>query len=232
MTTLFDAHSHLPEKDEPNPGLDQVICGTCEADWPAVLSHAAAVGRVIPMLGLHPWFVAEATPHWAAQLEAWLRSHRAGVGECGLDFSRRDSDRDSQVAAFRLQLRLAHLLHRPIAMHIVQAWGFLVALLQEEGVPPAGAMIHSYSGSAEMARTLQSKGIYLSFSGTLLQPERQKLRDALRAADPERLLLETEGASDLTHVLEVAADIRGASVDDLARQTWENGMRCFKELVA
>ena len=232
MLPLFDAHSHLPNPDAPSPGQGQVICGTCEADWAAVLSHAAADPRIIPMLGLHPWFVAEASPNWAPHLEAQLRSHRAGVGECGLDFSRRHADRAGQISAFRLQLRLAHDLGRPLAMHIVQAWGSLLDLIQAEGVPQAGAMIHDFSGSVEMALTLQGLGIFLSFSGALLKPERQKLREALRAAAPERLLLETDGASDLAHVLEVAADIRGASVDDLATQTWENGRRCFKECLA
>lgn len=232
MTALFDAHSHLPESALLRPEQDLVICGTCEADWAAVLSHAAGHDHVIPMLGLHPWFVGETSPNWALHLETQLQSNRAGIGECGLDFSRRNADRSRQIAAFRLQLRLAHALHRPVAMHAVQAWGSLVDLLMEVGVPPAGAMIHAFSGSAEMARTLQALGIFLSFSGALLRPERQKARDALRAAAPEHLLLETDGTGDLTHVLEVAADIRGASVDHLAMQTWENGRRCFKELVA
>jgi TatD DNase family protein len=232
MPSLFDAHSHLPNPDAPSPGQDQVICGTCEADWAAVLSHAAADAQVIPMLGLHPWFVAEASPNWAPHLEAQLRSHRAGVGECGLDFSRRNANRAAQITAFQLQLRLARDLHRPVAMHMVQAWGSLLDLLRAEGVPPAGALIHDFSGSPDMARTLQGLGIFLSFSGALLKPERQKLREALRATLPELLLLETDGASDLTHVLEVAAGIRGASLDDLAMQTWENGRRCFKELMA
>jgi TatD DNase family protein len=231
MTAPFDAHSHLPRGAFPVPDQPRVLCGTCEADWEAVLAHAASHEQVIPMLGLHPWFVAEASAAWAARLETLLRSHRAGVGECGLDFARKEADRATQESAFRAQLRLAHALHRPVAMHAVRAWGRLLDLLREEGVPKAGAMVHAYGGSAETALVLESMGVFLSFSGELLKEDRPKLKEALRVVASSHLLLETDGTADLAQVLAVAAGIRGVSVQDLMAQTWENGQRCFKELL-
>jgi TatD DNase family protein len=230
MPARFDAHSHLPDSySAPNDHF-RVVCGTCESDWDAILAHAASENRVIPMLGLHPWFVAAASSDWAPRLESLLRSHRVGVGECGLDFARQDSDRLIQESAFRTQLRLARDLHRPVAMHAVRAWGRLLDLLREEGVPEAGAMVHAYSGSRETALALQSLGIFLSFSGDLLKSDRPKLRESLLSVHPSHLLLETDGNSDLMRVVEAAASIRGGSAEDLAAQTWENGQRCFKEL--
>ena len=184
------------------------------------------------MLGLHPWFVAETSREWLPRLESLLRSHSAGVGECGLDFARDDTDRASQEAAFRTQLRLAHPLHRPGALHVVRAWGRVIDLLREEGVPPAGTMIHAYAGSPDTARSLESMGLYLSFSGDILNPERTKVRESLGLADATRLLLETDGTATLAQVMEKAAEIRGVTVESLAVQTWENGQRCFKELMA
>ena len=237
MPPLFDAHSHLPRvgaQEDPVPHRDhrRVVCGTCEADWPAVLAHAASHAEVIPMLGLHPWFVREAAPGWEARLETLLRAHRAGVGECGLDFARKDADRAEQEAAFRAQLRLARDLRRPVAMHVVKAWGSLLEVLREEGVPAAGALVHAYSGSLETARELQAMGVFLSFSGDLLKPERQGVRDAFRAASGGHLLLETDGTADLEHVITAAAGLRSIPVTDLELLTWENGGRCFRELMA
>lgn len=237
MPPLFDAHSHLPKVGAPEAdvhGRDyrRVVCGTCEADWPAVLAHAASHAEVLPMLGLHPWFVREAAPGWDARLEALLRAHPAGVGECGLDFTRKEADRTGQEAVLRVQLRLAHRLRRPIAIHVVKAWGSLLEVLREEGVPPAGALIHAYSGSPETARELQAMGVFLSFSGALLKPEQAGLREAMRSIAPSHLLLETDGSADLERVMESAATIRGISVTDLELLAWENGGRCFKELMA
>ena len=231
MPPLFDAHSHLVESPEPK-ALLRVVCGTCESDWEAVLAHASSEPMVLPMLGLHPWRVAEAAPGWLGRLAALLQDHRAGVGECGLDFSRKDSDHGAQVAAFREQLRLAHTLGRPVAMHVVRAWGPLLDLLREEGVPPAGALVHAFSGSPEMARSLQAMGVFLSFSGDLLRPERTTLAEALRAVHPDHLLLETDGRGEQSAVIAGAAALLGGTAEDLAAQTWENGQRCFKELLA
>lgn len=237
MPPLFDAHSHLPKVGAPEADVRgrnhrRVVCGTCEADWPAVLAHAASHAEVLPMLGLHPWFVREAAPGWEARLEALLRSRAIGVGECGLDFARKEADRSGQESALRIQLRLAHALHRPVAVHAVKAWGTLLEVLREEGVPPAGALVHAFSGSPEMARALQAMGVFLSFSGALLKPEQAGVREAMRTAASPLLLLETDGSVELERVMEAAATIRGISVTDLELLAWENGGQCFKELMA
>ena len=229
---LFDAHRHLPDAGTGSPEQFRVVCGTREADWEAVLAHAAADPRVIPMLGLHPWFVGAAAPGWEARLDALLRGHRAGVGECGLDFAREAADRPAQEQAFRLQLRLAHALHRPVAIHAVRAWGRLLDLLSEEGVPPAGALVHAFSGSPEMAATLQALGVFLSFSAAGLAPTRTKGHQALRAMPSSHLLLETDDGGGLERVIIAAADLRSVAAEDLAARTWKNGLRCFKELMA
>jgi TatD DNase family protein len=229
---LFDAHSHLPAQALSHPLHHRVVCGTREADWEAVLAHGASQHQVVPMLGLHPWHVAGATPDWSLRLEALLGTHGAGIGECGLDFSRKETDRAAQERAFRTQLRLARALRRPVAMHVVGAWGALLQILSEEGVPPCGAMVHAYSGSPEAARALQAMGLLLSFSSAILEPTRDKARAALRAVAPRHLLLETDGSGDLEAILQAAAALRGTSVADLAVLTWENGRRCFKELLS
>jgi len=232
MRLHFDAHCHLPEAPPSLPNLVRVVCGTREADWEAVLAHAASQVQVIPMLGLHPWFVAAAAPGWEARLDALLRAHRAGVGECGLDFAREAADRPAQEQAFRLQLRLAHALHRPVAIHAVRAWGRLLDLLQEEGVPPAGALVHAFSGSPETAASLQAMGVFLSFSAEDLGSTRTKIHETLRAVPSSHLLLETDAGGDLEQAIGLAAALRGVAAEDLAARTWKNGVRCFKELMA
>lgn len=229
---LFDAHRHLPDTGARSPEELRVICGTCEADWEAVLAHAASGPEIIPMLGLHPWFVAAAAAGWEARLDALLRAQRAGLGECGLDFAREAADRPAQEHAFRIQLRLAHALHRPVAIHAVRAWGRLLDLLQEEGVPPAGALVHAFSGSPETAAALQVMGVFLSFSAEGLGPTRTKIHETLRTVPSSHLLLETDGIGDLERVITVAAAHRGVAAEDLAARTWKNGLRCFKELMA
>ncbi|MFZ1375936.1 MAG: TatD family hydrolase, partial [Geothrix sp.] len=138
----------------------------------------------------------------------------------------------AQEQAFRLQLRLAHALHRPVAIHAVRAWGRLLDLLREEGVPPAGTLVHAFSGSAETAAALQAMGVFLSFSPEGLGSTRTKVHETLRAVPSSHLLLETDGVGDLEQVIAMAAALRGVAAEDLAARTWKNGLRCFKELMA
>lgn len=230
MHPLFDAHSHLG--GTPHPGVGRrVLCGTRESDWGTVLAAAAADPGVIPMLGLHPWFVAEAAPGWETRLEALLRAYPAGVGECGLDFSRKDTERSDQVAALRTQLSLARALDRPVALHAVRSWGPLLTLLRAAGPLPRG-MVHAYSGSPETAKALQALGLWLSVSGARLESHAPAAQASLQAVAGDRLLLESDGQANLMEVLDIVARHRSEDPAVLAARTWENGLRCFREVLA
>ena len=229
MSTLFDAHCHLQDlaSDEVAAALARAraagvtrmaCCATREEDWGAVLDLAATHPEVVPLLGLHPWYVASAQPGWAERLEGLLVRSRAGLGECGLDFARRPVDRERQMAALRLQLRLAERLQRPIVLHCVRAWGALSLVLREEGVPQAGAMVHAFGGSAETARELQREGLYLSFKGRA---------EAWTAVREDRLLLESDGPEPAA----VAALLAGAEPSDLARRSQNNAARFFERIL-
>lgn len=254
--TLFDAHCHLQDPRLGNDlegvldraaaaGVDRLVCcGTREADWGAVLALAEAHPAVIPMIGLHPWQVGGAEAGWAERLGKLVEGRRVGIGECGLDFALQDCDREGQEAAFRSQLRLARDLDRPVAMHCRKAWERLLAILREEGLPTAGGLVHSYSGSAETARELQGLGCYLSFAGAITRPGNGKAPKALAAVAADRLLVESDAPDQAPHGLgsEVpgrnepanlpfiaahAAQLRGVQPAVLAHQTHANAMMLF-----
>lgn len=221
MTDLFDAHCHLQDLPAGEVGAAlararaagvtrMACCATGEEDWEAVLALAAAHSEIVPFLGLHPWKVSAARPGWEARLEALLARHAAGLGECGLDFARRPVDRGAQLAALRVQLRLAGRLERPVALHCVRAWGALALALREEGVPPSGAMVHAFGGSPETARELQGRGLLLSF---------RDAHPALPAVRGDCLLLESDGPEP-ARTAALAAEL-GAERAAQARRTAE-----------
>lgn len=254
---LVDAHCHL---QDPRFAADledvvhrarlagvvaMVTCGTREADWDPVLDLARDHPGVVPMLGLHPWYVDAASPEWALRLEDRLRTSGAGVGECGLDFAAEGADREAQERAFRTQVRLARVLDRPLSVHCRRAWERLAAIAREEGLPAAGALVHAFGGSAETARELQELGFHLSFSCAIAHPENRRAAKVLPEVRADRLLLETdapdlpprhlpgwdpEAPNEPAHVrfaLEAAARLRGEPVDALQAAVHGNARRLF-----
>jgi TatD DNase family protein len=217
-----------------------VCCGTREEDWDRVLELARGHAAILPMLGLHPWYVAEAAPGWLERLEGRVAGARAGIGECGLDFSPGRPDRVLQEAAFTAQARLAVARGLPLSIHCVKAWGRLTALLRGLEGSLAGAVVHSFSGSAEVAAELQDLGLHLGFSGAAGRPGARRAPRALAAVAENRLLFETDAPwgpgslgepADLPQVVEAAARLRPAPPEALAQAATTNALQVFRRLL-
>lgn len=247
---LWDSHCHL--QDPRCAGRVQellararvagvagaVCCATGEGDWEAVLGLARTHPGLVPMVGLHPWFVADAAPGWVERLRERLLATGAGVGECGLDFAPDRPERALQEAAFGRQLALAVELDRPLAIHCVRAWGALLDHLRRTGLPTAGALVHAFSGSPEAAAELQDLGVHLSFGPAAVRAGAGRAARALAGADPDRLLVETDapfGAPEPAQAAAVAvaaALLRREDPDALAVRLAGNARRLFGRLTA
>ncbi len=236
---LFDAHNHLQNfgtaaeadaalREGAAAGVEgMLVCGTSPEDWGAVLELAARQPAVTPCFGLHPWHKAE--EGWLEKLGEFLRRAPSCVGEIGLDGQNGAPGHEEDFLA---QLELAKKMGRPAVIHCVKSWGRLGELLRK-ALPPR-FMLHSYSGSAEVVRELATLGGYFSFGGEIMDPQRQRLRAALKAVPRERLLLETEspepgappwrrGPAGVAEVAAAAADLLGLTLEETAELTAANG---------
>ena len=250
---MIDAHCHL---QDPRFGGDlevvlvrareagvtrMVCCGTREEDWHRVLDLARAHPEVIPMAGLHPWYVDSALPGWEARLEAAFDAG-AGAGECGLDFSEGRPSRELQEAAFIAQLRLAIRRDLPVSMHCVKASDRMAAILREVGLPASGGLVHAFSGAPEVAQVFQNLGLHLSFGGAVTRPGAKRAIASLAQVRRDRFLLETDapdlapegvaGPCEPAHlrlVAEAASRIRG---EDAGGRACENARQLFRRWMA
>ena len=67
----------------------------------------------------------------------------------------------------------------------------VVRLVDEVGAPERWVM-HCFSGDADFARECLDRGAYLSFAGTVTFKNAEPLREALRVAPLDRILVETD----------------------------------------
>ncbi|ESW23816.1 hypothetical protein PHAVU_004G078000 [Phaseolus vulgaris] len=209
---LFDAHCHLQDpriftkaqhliKTTQDTGVVYfVVNGVCEQDWHSVKHMAETFPCVIPSFGVHPWYVKERSPNWFKTLREYFDSTpSAAVGEIGLDKGShgRKIDFSEQVEVFRQQLELAKELNKPASIHCVRAFGDLFELMKSMGPFPAGVILHSYLGSAEMVPEFSKLGAYFSFSGFLMSLKANKAKKMLKMVPFDRILLETDAPDAL-----------------------------------
>jgi TatD DNase family protein len=216
-----------------------VCCGSLDTDWNNVLELANHENDVIPMLGLHPWYVGEAKPGWERHLLSLLKDGTVGVGECGLDFAIPDANHETQITALQIQWRMATELGRPLSLHCRKAFEPLFEIAKNIGLPDKGAVIHAFSGSAEQAKIAVQHGFYLSFACSLMNQKNKRARKALLAVPLERLLLETDSPdispvpgilnepANLVPLYNAAAELMNDTLENLAAQIRENVTKVF-----
>ena len=252
---LFDSHAHLQNERfdgtraavlarAREAGVEAILCcAVRESDWESVLSISrdSTVIKVIPALGLHPWFLADRSTDWLWKLEKHLLQTGAAVGEIGLDHAVKPLDKDIQRTVFTDQLRLACRLNRQVSVHCRDAWGSLIEVVRQVGVPDAGLILHSYSGSPELVAVLAGLGCSFSFSGSITRPNHVRAQAAARAVPEDRLLVETDSPDGLPfgmiarhsepafigRVIESVAAIRGLTREEVSDMTWENAALLF-----
>ncbi len=259
--SLVDAHCHLSSPRLHAPvaealaqaraaGVtDVVMAGVDAACWQAQRTLAARWPGVYPVYGLHPWVAAEAAgaelAGALATIEAMARQQPrpVAIGETGLDGSTpaRRATLGAQQESLRAHLRLARRLGLPVVLHLVRAHDRALRVLKDEGVPPAGGVVHSFSGGAELARRYLDLGLHISLCGGVTRPHARKLRAAAAAVPDDRLLVETDSPDQAPHphrgapnrpawlplVIAAVAEARGATGEEIGALTAANARRLF-----
>ena len=265
---LFDSHCHLqvPEifsaigtvMDRASAaGVERMVCcGTSPDDWTQVLQLASEFPQVIPMIGIHPWLVGcragAVTPpdsevtdlgyKWKQNIQTLEKMVRdfpnLGIGETGLDFQERFTNRAEQEASFAAHLDLARELNHPVAVHCVHAWSRLIEILREHPAPRV--LLHAFGGAAELIPELVEMNCWFSFCGSVTNPNAKRVRAAAVAVPEDRLLIETDAPdftpsgcpspnepANLVQVARAVAELRGISTERLAVLTFSNAESFF-----
>jgi len=172
----------------------QIGCDLPGARW--AVECAETHDQIVAGVALHPNEAPRLPDLEAAvgEIEALARSSDRvrAIGETGLDSFRTGPEgRQTQVESFRRHIDLAKRLDKTLVIHDRDAHDDVLAVLDEEGVPDRWVM-HCFSGDADFAGACLDRGAYLSFAGTVTFKNAEPLREALRTAPLDRILVETD----------------------------------------
>lgn len=151
------------------------------------------VPRVRVAAGVHP----HVASRWDGEVEARLRAmladpRTAALGEVGLDYHYDLSPRDEQRDVFRRQVVIAHECGLPLVLHMRDAHDDGFDILEEEGWPAAGVLLHCCSvGPDELSRWIE-RGCFVAFGGAVTFASGDDLRASAAIVPSGRLLAETD----------------------------------------
>lgn len=251
---MIDSHAHYDDKafDEDR---DQLLSTVFKSGIRKVINVGASMRscretikltevyeQLYAAIGVHPSDTAELTE----EDMKWLKEKSSlekvvAIGEIGLDYYWDEPDREIQKKWFRRQLELAKEVSLPVIIHSRDAAADTIEIMKEYGSCEIPGVIHCYSYTKESAREFLEMGYSFGIGGVLTFKNAKKLKEAVAYIPMDRILLETDcpylapepnrgkrnSSLYIPYVVQVMAQIKGISEEEVIRITSENTERLF-----
>jgi TatD DNase family protein len=225
------------------------ICTTLE-EFEQVHDMALQYDNFWASAGVHPDNEGVVEPSLDDLLQRGALPKVVAIGETGLDYyrlgERTVADMEWQRERFRIHIRAARALQKPLVIHTRSASDDTLAILKEEGETGAlgssGGVFHCFTETREVAKAALDLGFYISFSGILTFKTAQDLRDVAALVPLDRLLIETDSPylapvpyrgktnnpSYVPYVAKQLAALRNCTVEEISLATNDNFSSLFR----
>jgi TatD DNase family protein len=197
----IDNHCHLEDDQTLSAVLEaslqagvtqMVTVGTDSASSASCLALAARYEQIWATAGLHPHDAAEGLDGVLQVIAENIGNPKlVAIGECGLDYHYDHSPRQIQRQVFAQQIALAHDHELPLVIHTRNAWDETFEILDAESVPER-TVFHCFTGGPAEAAACLERNALLSISGIVTFPSAADVREAVRIAPLDALMVETD----------------------------------------
>ena len=223
-------------------GVDHILCISIDkASCQKIIEIVDSNTYLSASVGIHPNI--EQSENFTAEELVSLASHKKviAIGETGLDYFRSEGDLDWQRERFRVHIEAAKDLKKPLIVHTREARKDTMDILENEDAKSAGGIIHCFTENWETAKRALDIGFYISLSGIVTFKNARELQEVAKKLPLDRILIETDSPylapvphrgktnqpAFVKHVAEFLAELRGDSVEKIAKATTDNFHRAF-----
>jgi len=249
---MIDSHCHLDFEDfdadrqqvierAQQAGIEKIIiAGISQTTWSHLRQVCEQYKNLYACYGLHPYFIEQhEIPHLDDLKNTLQQSKAVALGECGLDFYLSDLDKDKQQFFFEAQLDIADELNLPVVIHSRKANQQILTALKKH--PNLRGMVHSFSGSIEVAQQFIKRDFYISLGAVVTFERATKIRKLAEQLPLDALLIESDAPdqSGLKHnnqrnepayiveTIAAIAELKKISLDEVAAASYKNALELF-----
>ncbi len=254
---IIDSHAHLNDErlfDKAGEIIAGFAANNIESCVIAGFSYKSSVLGVelaerynqYALIGSHPEEMNEIND---VILDKYLNLSKkgcvVGIGEIGLDYHYEDNPpREKQIEAFERQIVLADEAKLPIALHVRDAYGDCLDVLENmHRYLNNGVLMHCYSSSKEMIERFNKFDCYYALGGAITFKNAKK-EDVIKAIPKDRLMVETDCPYLAPHphrgetnepkfinlTVDKIAEVLNMSRDEVSEITNVNTKRLFKKI--
>jgi TatD DNase family protein len=229
-------------------GVENLVCVAVSADSSGAVVQLAEQFGLFGAVGIHPNSTADAAPADWDRVTALIDHPRVvALGETGLDRYWDFAPMATQQDYLDRHLRLGQERGLPVILHCREAAADLMPMLRAAAARgPLRGVVHAFSGDAALAAECLALGLYISFAGNVSYSNKKfdTLRAAAQTVPDDRLLVETDSPylvpqafrgrqkrnepAYMIHTAAFLAELRSASVEELAAATTTNARRLFR----
>ena len=161
------------------------------------------------------------------------------VGEIGFDYHY-DTDKKIQYEAFSKQIDIANKYDLPIVIHTRDAVMDTLTMLKEHPVNKKG-VFHCCPLNRELVKEALKLGFYISMAGPVTFKNSKNANEIIEMCPMDKILIETDSpylapepvrgtrndSRNLKYIAQKIASVKGMAIEEVAKATYENTMRCF-----
>ena len=202
---LIDTHCHLTfeplagdiegvlERSKAAGVTSWITVGTDPSHNQKAVELADKFENMYAAIGIHPHDADSVTAQTLNQLKELTQNVKVvAIGETGLDFHYNFSKQPAQRRVFVQQLKIAEEFNLPVIIHSRDAFDETMDVLEQFGSGVKRVVFHCFSGSAEQANIVLTKGYYISLTGVVTFKNASKTQEVAKFTPIDRLMLETD----------------------------------------